>query len=345
MADRCFFAAPGTVGSSLRQHHTELERRIFFTDSCGTHATAVYDHRRCRAAFSRCARDHLSVVLTVVTESALTEVPEHLLQRSRDRRRAMGMSVDDDGGAAPADTGAVVPAAAAAAAPAMKAPVPFPAAAAPPPIEPPSEWVQAATGRQKIPYWVMPVLLFLPIWLVLYVGTLEEPTREEGVLYEGSVVYEENCASCHGATGGGGVGPAFSNGAIIETFPVAEDQMAWIAQGTDGWQDLGRSSYGANETAYKSSAKMPAFGDELTTEEIIAVTFYERVTLGGYDVDEAFAEIAWDLVEHDELEDLPEHWAEGANGVDEAQVVAQLAHARDELNDTGSADAEAAIGE
>jgi len=254
----------------------------------------------------------------------------------------MGMAVDDDGGAAPAEAGAAAPATtAAAAAPAVKAPVPIPAGDAPPPPEPISEWVEAANTRQKIPYWVMPVLLFLPIWLVLYVGTLEEPTHEEGVLYEGSQIYEEHCASCHGAAGGGGVGPAFTNGAIGETFPEAEAQMAWIAQGTTGWQELGNTSYGANETAYAGSAQMPAFGEKLTTEEIIAVTYYERVSLGGWEADEQLAEVTYDLAEHGDFEALPEHWGEGEDGVTTADVVAQLALAREELGGEGEDEAAA----
>ena len=111
-----------------------------------------------------------------------------------------------------------------AAAPAAGAPVPIPAAEPPPPEPPKSEWVANAESRKKIPYWVMPVLLFLPIWLIMYVGTLEAPTREEGVLFEGGEVYAANCASCHGAGGGGGVGPGFNGGAVIETFANFEDR-------------------------------------------------------------------------------------------------------------------------
>ena len=102
----------------------------------------------------------------------------------------MGMAVEGDAPeAAPTET-PNAPATTTAAAPDVKAPLPIPATEPPPPPPPDDPWVTTAKERQKIPYWVMPVLLFLPIWLIMYVGTLEEPTREEGVLFEGGEVYE-----------------------------------------------------------------------------------------------------------------------------------------------------------
>jgi len=228
----------------------------------------------------------------------------------------MGLPVEgDDPAPAPAAAGAAVPATTAAAAPAMKAPVPIPAIETPAPAEPPPPWVEAAETRQKIPYWVMPVLIFLPVWLIMYVGTLEAPTREEGVIFEGSVVYEENCASCHGAGGGGGVGPAFSNGAIIETFADVEAQTAWVAQGSQVFRDAGRTSYGDTNVAigHRSGALMPAFAEDLTTEELVAVIFYERIELGGHEEELELAETIWDRLESGEIE-VPEHFVEGIEG-------------------------------
>lgn len=161
----------------------------------------------------------------------------------------------------------------------------------------------------------MPVLIFLPVWLIMYVGTLEEPTRESGVIYEGSIVYEEECASCHGATGGGGVGPAFAGGAVIETFADVEAQAAWVVHGSQVFKNAGRDSYGdtAKPIGGNNGALMPAFGDKLTTEELIAVVFYERVELGGHEEELALAEAIWDKLDHGELE-LPEHFVEGVDG-------------------------------
>lgn len=229
----------------------------------------------------------------------------------------MGLAVDDDGGAAPAAApteSANAPATAAAAAPAMKAPVPIPAGDEPPPPPPEAEWVTAAKDRKKVPYWVMPVLLFLPVWLIMYVGTLEEPTREEGVLYEGGVVYEEKCASCHGAGGGGGVGPAFSNGAIIETFADVESMVSWVVHGTQGYIDAGETTYGDNAKPLGADGKaMPAFGVDLTAEEIIVAVFYERIALGGYESELPLAEAVFDKLDHGEL-DGEVHFIEGEGG-------------------------------
>jgi hypothetical protein len=175
------------------------------------------------------------------------------------------------------------------------------------------------------------VLLFLPFWLIMYVGTLEEPAREQGVLYEGGEVYAENCASCHGGGGGGGVGPAFNNGAVIETFASFEDQVAWIVHGTQGYIDAGRESYGdTNKALGGSGANMPNFGEPLEASEVMWATFYERIELSGYEEELPFAEAVFEAYEHGELE-LPEHFAEGVDGDFEAQVEEVLVDIRAEL--------------
>ena len=111
---------------------------------------------------------------------SVTEVPEHLLKRSRDRRAALGLGGGDGGDAggggdaAPAasgDAGTSVEPAAAAARPAAVAPVE--AAVVPP--KPVPSYVRASLERKKIPLWVMPVLAFLPLWAIMYVNTLSKP--------------------------------------------------------------------------------------------------------------------------------------------------------------------------
>ena len=100
----------------------------------------------------------------------MTEVPEHLLKRSRDRRAALGLGGGDGGdsggggeAAAPASSAssAVEPVApsGAAARPAAVEPLEV---AAPPRRVP--KYVRASLERKRIPLWVMPVLAFLPIW-------------------------------------------------------------------------------------------------------------------------------------------------------------------------------------
>ncbi|MBA2437304.1 MAG: hypothetical protein H0V52_03010, partial [Acidimicrobiia bacterium] len=110
----------------------------------------------------------------------MTEVPEHLLQRSRERRAALGLGGDEDVPAAPAQASAATPAPTAAAAPAPVAPAPVaPLAPPPPPPPPPPPYVTAAMSRPKIPMWALPVLAMLPIWAIVYAGVLFVP--EEGI--------------------------------------------------------------------------------------------------------------------------------------------------------------------
>jgi len=252
--------------------------------------------------------------LTTFPETGpLTEVPEHLLQRSRDRRKALGLApAAGDTGAAVADVAPEVstntPAVAGAAAPAAaaaKVPVPLPDMAPPPPPDPTPPWVNAANDRQKIPAWVMPILLFsVFVWPILYVGTLENPTRLEGLIYEGGEIYAANCAVCHGANGAGaGNFPGFTNGQLMETFPHFEEQIEWVVKGTSIYEEQGRETYGANNTPVGGSgALMPGFADKLTAEELVAVVLYERVELAGDDDGLALAEAVFDAMGHGEIQ-------------------------------------------
>ena len=105
---------------------------------------------------------------------------------------------------------------------------------------------------------------------------------------EGSVLYAapSSCSSCHGASGEGGSGPALA-GTILDTFAMCTDHIEWVSLGTDGFLSEGRSTYGDLGTAVGSGGVMPSFSDTLTPEEIATVVFYERVVLGGQDVEEA----------------------------------------------------------
>ena len=105
---------------------------------------------------------------------------------------------------------------------------------------------------------------------------------------EGIVVYNEpsSCASCHGAGGEGGSGPALA-GAVLETFAMCTDHIEWVSLGTTGFQGAGRASYGDTGKAVGGGGQMPAFQDTLTPDQIAKVVFYERVVLGGQDLEEA----------------------------------------------------------
>jgi mono/diheme cytochrome c family protein len=74
----------------------------------------------------------------------------------------------------------------------------------------------------------------------------------------GPEIFAASCASCHGSDGGGGLGPQLSDGAVVEAYPVPAAEVAVV---TDG------------------SGTMPAFGDDLTPQQIAAVVEYTRTGL------------------------------------------------------------------
>ena len=84
------------------------------------------------------------------------------------------------------------------------------------------------------------------------------PATAAGASPDGAAVYAASCASCHGADGGGNVGPALGGGAVVEQYPDEADQVAVITEGRNG---------------------MPSFGGALSAEEIQAVTTYTRTDL------------------------------------------------------------------
>jgi mono/diheme cytochrome c family protein len=97
----------------------------------------------------------------------------------------------------------------------------------------------------------------------------------------GQELYDGRCASCHGGNGGGGVGPAFTNGAVLATFSSCADHVEWVVIGSNAWPE---PTYGDNATpVLGSGVAMPGFEGQLTLEEIIAVSLYERVAFGGED--------------------------------------------------------------
>jgi mono/diheme cytochrome c family protein len=223
----------------------------------------------------------------------VVEVPEHLLRRSRERREALGLGTGEGPSApAPAEAAeageeeAAAPAAAAARTPApAAAPTPAAAPEPPKPPPPPPPYVQAALRRKKVPVWVAPVLLALPVWAWIYAGVLVAPEGPaDPVLALGQEVYttKAGCNACHGTDGGGGVGPAFTGGELLATFPDREDHIAWVKGGSDS-VGVGNPYGDPNRAGGQRVAKggMPAFEGQLTDEEIEAVVRYEREVLGG----------------------------------------------------------------
>jgi len=210
-------------------------------------------------------------------EAALTEIPEHLLARSKARRSAMG----GGGDAAPA---ASAPAKADDDAPTAPAPTTAaatPVAATTPPaavVEPTPPWVEAAQSRKKIPFWAVPVLALLPLWAVVYALTLDPPTQAESPLTVGATVYSTNCATCHGATGGGsGNIPALAGAdGVLKSFEKPADQVAWVAIGSAGWLQAGQKTLPGGRAV---AGGMPAWDSSLQPADVMSVVLHERSTL------------------------------------------------------------------
>jgi mono/diheme cytochrome c family protein len=214
----------------------------------------------------------------------LTEVPDHLLKRSRDRRAALGLGGGDDGGdAAPAAaaTPATTPGTAAAVPAAARAAVPEPAAPKPPAFVPP--YVRAAERRSRIPVWALPVVAFLPIWGVLYAQSLSAaPSKELSQLAAGAQVFS-SCSTCHGPTGGGGVGRPLSDGQVLLTFPNIANQLEFVRRGDVGFNNgkYGNPNRpGGQHGGGYNGAFMPAFAN-LTDAQLLEVVRHERETLSG----------------------------------------------------------------
>ena len=233
----------------------------------------------------------------------MTEIPEHLLKRSRERRAALGLGGDDaDAGDSTPATTSPAPAKVEAAAPAATGPVERAAApepAAPPPPKPDTPVVAAYKSRRRIPFWAMAALSILPVWAFMYARAVtDQPEEAAGPLGIGGEVYG-GCASCHGGAGGGGVGYAFTGGEVLATFPNIEDQLRYVYFGTGEYNLAGVEIYGNPDReggAHVTGALgvMPQQGESvggaLTDYEILAVVCHERYALGGADPAGEYAE-------------------------------------------------------
>ncbi len=201
----------------------------------------------------------------------VTEIPDHLLKRSQERRAAL----DGDAGsaAAPPVGQAVETVAPAAVAPPVAAAIDV----APEPPKPERPEVTAARHRRKIPIWAIPVLAALPLWAYVYQGTLEPPPAGESdpMVLGGELYATQGCSGCHGADGGGGIGPAFAG--VRETWVDPLDQMMWVRLGSAGWPG---TTYGNTDKPKKGG--MPAYPD-LNDQELAQVILYERTEFGGLD--------------------------------------------------------------
>ena len=230
----------------------------------------------------------------------MVEVPDYLLERSRQRRAEL-TGTTPEGGAAPdaaADAPSATPAPAAAA-PAPAAPAPIPEAAPPPPPEPDPPYVEAANRRKRMPYWAASVMVFLPVWAIFYVGMLEPPDSDELFLADNGAAVYSTCASCHGADGSGtATGRQLSDGELLLTFGTTPDfdglahHLSWVYLGTAGTKRLGMDFYGdpdrpdGQREVDSFASGMSGFSN-LSLEDLVSVVYYERVVHGGLDAEKA----------------------------------------------------------
>lgn len=173
----------------------------------------------------------------------------------------------------------------------------------------------SGSTSSRYPVWLAAAFVLIPVLAVLYIlvapngpdcGTggqlLVDPATGNALNCDGSAygsstvdhfaagatIYAQ-CAACHSADGSGGVGPAFTNGSVLVTFPSGScsDHLQWVNLGTGGWPD---STYGATGTPVGSGGVMPPFGTSLDEESLAQVVLYERVQFGGQDLAEAEAD-------------------------------------------------------
>lgn len=102
---------------------------------------------------------------------------------------------------------------------------------------------------------VVEVLALIGAAIFVVMLFANEPGGSNAPESPGAALFSENCARCHGADGGGGLGPQLSGGKVVKAFPSVEDQITFVTQGRDG---------------------MPAFGDTLSAAQIRQVVEYTR---------------------------------------------------------------------
>jgi mono/diheme cytochrome c family protein len=172
-----------------------------------------------------------------------------------------------------------------------------------------------------IPRWLVATFLLLPLFGLLVLagrGTAEAGCEEGGFtlavdrvsgevencdgsafegkstggggaaafLAQGQEIYTQ-CAACHGANGGGGVGPSFAQ--VLIDFTSCTDHQEWVRLGTNGFRELGRTTYGDLAKPVGGGGVMPSFS-QLSDEQLASVVAFERIRFGGGNPDAVLAD-------------------------------------------------------
>ena len=227
----------------------------------------------------------------------MTEVPEHLLKRSRDRRAALGLG-GGDGGDAGGGGGQL-----------RRPRPPTRAARRAGRRRGPARGRRPGRGRGRAGraaaavrragaatasgsrFWAMPVLAFLPLWAILYAGTLSSrastvPTQ----LAAGRHDLRQPGARAATAPTGGGVGRPLSAATAARcsrrspTSPTSSSSCgsAPPAPATPARPTATPNREGGQHTALQLQRQPDAgLPRQLTPDELLAVVRHERETFGG----------------------------------------------------------------
>jgi len=102
---------------------------------------------------------------------------------------------------------------------------------------------------------IVEVLALVGVVVFVVMLFANEPGGTNTPASPGAALFAANCARCHGADGGGGLGPQLSDGHVVKAFPNVDDQITFVTRGRDG---------------------MPAFADTLSPAQIKQVVQYTR---------------------------------------------------------------------
>jgi len=132
------------------------------------------------------------------------------------------------------------------------------------PERPPDPELDKATTDWML--WGLAIMILMVLIFPIY--RLYEPSarasarevQEESLIEQGGAIYSLSCASCHGVTGEGGIGPALNSEQFLASA-LDEQIRALVAVGVPGTQ---MSAYSLD------------FGGPLTSEQIEAITSFLR---------------------------------------------------------------------
>ena len=172
------------------------------------------------------------------------------------------------------------------------------------------DFLEAAKRRKKMPLWAVPIFPLLLVWGIIYVNSVTKPPAANNTPDAmGASIYAASCASCHGATGGGGAGPAFAGGDLLKVFTKWEEQVKWVDVGKANWTKVtGSTTFG--DTKKPLTGLMPGFGPlgdnkSLTCPEIVLVVRYEREHFAGAPPDPKLEELTTQIAAGTPVTDIP----------------------------------------